>query len=787
MADNSPKFPLVRCPKCGRLLPELPPYSVYRCGGCNGFLQAAHKNSPLRDNLSSNSSEGRFSGGIVGIDHDSERSTSTRVSNSPLRPKFGDPTRKSPVRETNTDGLNAPKNSPKLETVLGDFDVQSKSPLRETGYGHGKSPAISVRGGVEKAPILGSDDLEEQVDSEEDRVDSVDESYADWLHRESITDYDQIRVNRHSVLPRRLRRRRKAAQVGRRTDYSDEEYYKLYGRRGVKQPNDDLDDEDDHGVERRNIHRSLNYRTELLREYNELHEKLIRVGDLITYSKIGKKDQCYASTDCYGGPDDNVYDEFSGNRIRTVRSAGTKGSSRMRPHYVSEDSSLPQIHERTIHRQPPNNRQKFATQQPKDSSYDPIREYPHQRCSVDDKSDEGFSAHDHKKKALLVNQNGQICHPIVGGAPFVICPKCFQLLRLPGKLITTKKSQFRMQCGICHIILSLDFNKRRSEVACDSAVKPSIKDLLPLGPPLRDHKDHIYATKSSDKKESETSDQDKGIACRESFVKSCVGNAAVPTELEVGSSEIPKTDSSQCSADTSIRRDEGGRSEASEIHFASVIKGGFQDSSSPNLSTSFANADVSVNGMVINPNAVRKAEKMAGPISPGEYWYDSRAGFWGVMGDHCLGIIPPFIKEFSSQMAEYCSGGETCIYVNGRELHENDLDLLSDKGLPRTRYKYYVVDISGKVQDEDTGGFVVNLGKLAPTVESTGCGFGMHSTKAPKLDTKHRFTGNCNVSSEYDFQFLDGSEYIFFYYDLKILALHVLMWSKIDWESNPHY
>ncbi|KAL8142925.1 hypothetical protein V2J09_015957 [Rumex salicifolius] len=198
------------------------------------------------------------------------------------------------------------------------------------------------------------------------------------------------------------------------------------------------------------------------------------------------------------------------------------------------------------------------------------------------------------------------------------------------------------------------------------------------------------------------------------------------------SSEIPKTDSSQDSKDTSIRRD-GGCNEASEIHFASVIKGGFQDSSSPNLGTSFALANVSVNGMVINPNVVRKAKKMAGPISPGEYWYDSRAGFWGAMGDHCLGIMPPFIQEFSSQMAENCSGGETCIYVNGRELHENDLDLLSGRGLPRTRLKYYVVDICGKVQDEDTGGFVVNLGKLAPTVESTGCGFGMHSTKALKI------------------------------------------------------
>ena len=30
---------VVRCPKCDKLLPELPNYSVYVCGGCGATLQ----------------------------------------------------------------------------------------------------------------------------------------------------------------------------------------------------------------------------------------------------------------------------------------------------------------------------------------------------------------------------------------------------------------------------------------------------------------------------------------------------------------------------------------------------------------------------------------------------------------------------------------------------------------------------------------------------------------------------------------------------------------------------
>ncbi|KAE8726115.1 Detected protein of unknown function [Hibiscus syriacus] len=98
-----------------------------------------------------------------------------------------------------------------------------------------------------------------------------------------------------------------------------------------------------------------------------------------------------------------------------------------------------------------------------------------------------------------------------------------------------------------------------------------------------------------------------------------------------------------------------------------------------------------------------------------EIRYDFRAGFWGVLGGPCLGIIPPFIEEFNYPMPENCAGGTTGVFVNGRELHRKDLNLLSNRGLPTDRDRSYIIEISGRVLDEDTGEEQDCLGNLAHT------------------------------------------------------------------------
>ena len=55
------------------------------------------------------------------------------------------------------------------------------------------------------------------------------------------------------------------------------------------------------------------------------------------------------------------------------------------------------------------------------------------------------------------------------------------------------------------------------------------------------------------------------------------------------------------------------------------------------------------------------------------------------------------------------------MYVNGRELHQKDLILLGNRGLPTERDRSYIIEMSGRVLDEDSGEELDSLGKLAPT------------------------------------------------------------------------
>jgi len=77
--------------------------------------------------------------------------------------------------------------------------------------------------------------------------------------------------------------------------------------------------------------------------------------------------------------------------------------------------------------------------------------------------------------------------------------------------------------------------------------------------------------------------------------------------------------------------------------------------------------------------------------------------------------LQPFIEEFNHPMPENCSAGNTSVFINGRELHQKDLDLLSSRRLPTEREKSYIVEISGRVFDQDTGKELDGLGRLAPT------------------------------------------------------------------------
>ncbi|XP_076931029.1 uncharacterized protein LOC143596036 isoform X1 [Bidens hawaiensis] len=202
-----------------------------------------------------------------------------------------------------------------------------------------------------------------------------------------------------------------------------------------------------------------------------------------------------------------------------------------------------------------------------------------------------------------------------------------------------------------------------------------------------------------------------------------VKDDAEASEIEISSNEYGvNTGTSLESGETSGETD---RQNGNGSHYVGMIKKSFRELSRSSQHVDQGIVNVTVNGHPIPDRLVKKAEKLAGTVQPGDYWYDSKAGFWGMMGGPCRGIIPPFIEEFNYPMPEKCADGNTNVYVNGRELHQRDLDLLVSRGLSSDAHRSYLIDISGRVFDQESGQELQGLGKLAPTVERKKHGFGM--------------------------------------------------------------
>ncbi|GFS43205.1 hypothetical protein Acr_00g0084210 [Actinidia rufa] len=338
----------------------------------------------------------------------------------------------------------------------------------------------------------------------------------------------------------------------------------------------------------------------------------------------------------------------------------------------------------------------------------------------------GDHAHGHLRREVVVHRSERVCLPIAGGAPFLTCCSCFELLRLPRKLVATEKNQQnlrdtetsvlssdrRLNVGESHERqepLSSTFSFSENEQNPDSGIfqkeiskssdLPPKEDLpLPFSDSL-DCKDPAKA--SSDKvvsrygvgNKSKCNDQEKAVLERSVSVENSVTDVLVATEMEVPSSEFQNSIMSQDWVEVSKVEDQTTISKESEFFYANLLKRTFGNFS--RSSQKIGRPNVFVNGQPMSDLVVQKAEMIAGHIQPGNYWYDYQAGFWGVMGHPCLGIIPPFIEEINYPMPENCAAGNTGVLVNGRELNQKDLDLLASRGLPTTRDKSYVVTISG--------------------------------------------------------------------------------------------
>jgi hypothetical protein len=92
--------------------------------------------------------------------------------------------------------------------------------------------------------------------------------------------------------------------------------------------------------------------------------------------------------------------------------------------------------------------------------------------------------------------------------------------------------------------------------------------------------------------------------------------------------------------------------------------------------TSGKTNEVRINGGTVPAEQLRTYEqRFRIRIRPGDYWYDRLCGAWGVTGGPALGFAPPGL-DWGGKLRADASGGNTGIFVNGRELHAIDVMLL---------------------------------------------------------------------------------------------------------------
>lgn len=98
---------------------------------------------------------------------------------------------------------------------------------------------------------------------------------------------------------------------------------------------------------------------------------------------------------------------------------------------------------------------------------------------------------------------------------------------------------------------------------------------------------------------------------------------------------------------------------------------------------SFAYQNISGGPIIVNGEELEKNQGRAllilyGEIPAGNYWYDAASGLWGKIGGPSEGQFLPNMG-LGGDLDPQASGGGTGIFVNGREIHAQELNQLQER------------------------------------------------------------------------------------------------------------
>ncbi|KAJ9539256.1 hypothetical protein OSB04_031989 [Centaurea solstitialis] len=299
----------------------------------------------------------------------------------------------------------------------------------------------------------------------------------------------------------------------------------------------------------------------------------------------------------------------------------------------------------------------------------------------------------------ILSAGGRRCHLVAGGSPFVACCNCFELLQMPDQRNTRRK----IRCAACSEIISLSVVDKKLIMSSENGVGNG--KITRRNTKWRSMGSSFdgFDFRSLDRLPLRTRSLTSFKSTRS--VRSSSSYTSEPeAEPGLGLIKDPKPESRKPSSPPSGSR--------LQDHF---------DYSTDSLQNSMKDVavateiEISAHEYSVNTGTSRESADQRNETGGGV-----NLSSW------------PFIDELNYPMPKNCADGHTGVFVNGRELHEKDLNLLASRGLPMDRDRSYIIEISGRVLDEGSGNELQCLGKLAPTVESKRYGFGM---KPPKTTT----------------------------------------------------
>jgi hypothetical protein len=92
--------------------------------------------------------------------------------------------------------------------------------------------------------------------------------------------------------------------------------------------------------------------------------------------------------------------------------------------------------------------------------------------------------------------------------------------------------------------------------------------------------------------------------------------------------------------------------------------------------------EVIINGQKVTAQQIKDLQTGLGipenaqvEIPPGRYWYDPVSGLWGMEGGPTQGQILPYL-QLGGQLQPDASGGGTNVFINGREIHMQEVEFL---------------------------------------------------------------------------------------------------------------